>query len=260
MKALVSRLMNHQSLILAVAVAAFLAACGGSTDTTTGTTSAATGAGGGATGSGAGAGGRDCSGFGMMAGVGGMTMGSSMGPGAPDFSCITANCATECKDLPMMGTGPGPGAGGSGGAPTLPGGDIYAAKSCNGCHGDLGAGNQGPNVTPSTIGGIGGWTTQELTAAIRDGKKKDGTNLCASMPRWTATQLSDADLASIVGFMQALPPVDMPNPGTLCGGGGNGASAGSGGVPMITISKECFTCLDAKCAEIANVLHCFTGQ
>ncbi|MFS8066408.1 MAG: c-type cytochrome, partial [Byssovorax sp.] len=176
-----------------------------------------------------------------------------------DFSCITDNCATECKDLPFAGPG-ATGSGVGGGVPDLPGGDIYAARSCNGCHGDQGQGNQGPNITSSKTAGIGAWTTQELEAAIRDGKLKDGTDLCSSMPRWTVKQLSDADLASIIGFMQALPAIDVPSPGSLCAGGGTGGSAASGGPPMLDISKECFTCLDANCKDIANVLHCVTGQ
>jgi cytochrome c553 len=155
------------------------------------------------------------------------------------------------------------GGGGAAGGPTTAGGKLYSDRSCNSCHGNNGEGSQGPNITPSTAAGIGAWTTDQIKSAIRDGKNKDGKNLCSSMPRWSTSQISDSDLATLVDFLQKeLTAVDVPNQGSLCGeSGGAGGSTGGGmmGGFNLNISTECFSCLDARCPDLAGPLHCFAG-
>jgi hypothetical protein len=213
---------------------------------------------GGTSSSSSGTGGIDCSQFSMGppmgAGGGGMM-------GLPDFSCISNNCGTPCKDLvdalPMGG--PSGGTGGMGGGSSIPGSDVYQSRSCNVCHGDFGQGVSGPNISTSMTAGIGAWTKPQIVEAIRNGIDKDGAALCASMPRWTEAQLNAADLDAIVGFLQALPSIDLPNPGTLCNGNGGSSSGGMMGGPP-PISTECQACLDQSCPEIAAIFKCFAGN
>ncbi len=71
-----------------------------------------------------------------------------------------------------------------------------------------------PNLTPDPDTGTGTWTDDTLARAIREGIGHDGRALFPMMPFQRYRTLSDEDLASIVVFLRALPPVRNPLPTT----------------------------------------------
>jgi len=98
-------------------------------------------------------------------------------------------------------------------------GKHWAEIHCRACHGeDLGGNTEffddpslgyvdAPNLT-SGKGGIGGtYTDADWVRAIRHGVKSDGTSVFI-MPSNDFYYLSDADLAGIIAYMKAVPPVD----------------------------------------------------
>lgn len=72
---------------------------------------------------------------------------------------------------------------------------LYTQRGCNGCHGVNAEGSaSGPNITGNAMAGIGTWTQDQFSKAVREGIDDDGTMLCTTMPRTpslTATQLAD---------------------------------------------------------------------
>lgn len=111
------------------------------------------------------------------------------------------------------------GEGGSGGVPDTTDPEVTAAQAralalinglsstrkCTSCH-DVTYQGSGfyPNITPDVTTGIGSWDADDIKAAIRDGKDKDGKTLCATMERYA---FSDAQLADLVIYLQHLTPV-----------------------------------------------------
>jgi mono/diheme cytochrome c family protein len=71
-----------------------------------------------------------------------------------------------------------------------------------------------PNLTPDPDTGTGTWTDDTLAQAIREGIGHDGRALFPMMPYRRYRTMSDEDLASIVVFLRALPPVRNPLPTT----------------------------------------------
>ena len=72
------------------------------------------------------------------------------------------------------------------------------------------------NLTPDDTG-IGNWTLEQFTKAIREGKSKglDGARpLLPPMPWFNYRHLTDEDLAAVFAYLQSLPPVKnvVPNP------------------------------------------------
>lgn len=65
----------------------------------------------------------------------------------------------------------------------------------------------GENLTPDKETGLGGWTSEQIVAAIRTGKTPAGRNLSPVMPYAAFSHLTDADAQAIVAFLQSLPPV-----------------------------------------------------
>jgi cytochrome c2 len=79
---------------------------------------------------------------------------------------------------------------------------LYTARSCNGCHGNLGEGNStGPNISGSTTAGIGSWTQAEFTKAVRQAIGRDNMMFCATMMPYSA--LTDQQLADLFAFLKA---------------------------------------------------------
>lgn len=64
-----------------------------------------------------------------------------------------------------------------------------------------------PNITPDPETGIGKWTDAQLAKAIREGVKPDGSVIGPPMPIEMYRHLSDDDLAAIVAYIKAQPPV-----------------------------------------------------
>ncbi len=84
----------------------------------------------------------------------------------------------------------------AGGAPLKsPFGDIYP-----------------PNVTPAQKTGIGRWTLEDFSGALRRGKGRGGENLYPAMPYVHYTQIVDDDIASLWAYMQTIKPVERETP------------------------------------------------
>ena len=66
----------------------------------------------------------------------------------------------------------------------------------------------GPNITPHPETGIGKWTDEQILAAIRDGKRPDGTMIKAIMPYPFYTGMTDDDGKALVAFLRSLPPIE----------------------------------------------------
>jgi hypothetical protein len=71
-----------------------------------------------------------------------------------------------------------------------------------------------PNLTPDKETGAGNWTDDQLARAIREGVGHDGRALFPFMPYERYASLSDEDLASVIVYLKALPPVRNPLPKT----------------------------------------------
>ena len=66
------------------------------------------------------------------------------------------------------------------------------------------------NITQDARTGIGGWTEEEFTRAVRLGKGKHGQNLYSAMPYPAYNKVSDADMHDLWLYMQTIKPVDKP--------------------------------------------------
>src|SRR5215469_2716178 len=69
-----------------------------------------------------------------------------------------------------------------------------------------------PNLTPDVETGSGSWTDDQIARAIREGIGHDGRTLFPMMPYDDFKYLSDEDLASIVVYLRALPPIHKELP------------------------------------------------
>ncbi len=66
---------------------------------------------------------------------------------------------------------------------------VFTAKSCAACHGPEALGGMGPNLkTPKREASL-------ITTTVRSGK--------GAMPAFAQSQVSDADLQSMIAFLQA---------------------------------------------------------
>jgi mono/diheme cytochrome c family protein len=63
------------------------------------------------------------------------------------------------------------------------------------------------NITPDPDTGIGKWSDAQLAKAIREGVRPDGTVIGPPMPIEFYRNMSDDDVASIVAYLRAQPPV-----------------------------------------------------
>lgn len=63
------------------------------------------------------------------------------------------------------------------------------------------------NITPDPETGIGRWTTAQVVAAIRDGKRPDGTTIGPPMPFSQYRAMSDRDVAAIAAYLRSVPAV-----------------------------------------------------
>lgn len=94
------------------------------------------------------------------------------------------------------------------------GASLYAAN-CASCHGSKAAGGQGPNITGSMSAGIGGWSFDDFSNAVRNGIDDENEMLCDTMPHFPASQISDAQLTKIHDFLLTQMS-DTANDGTSC--------------------------------------------
>jgi cytochrome c553 len=68
------------------------------------------------------------------------------------------------------------------------------------------------NITPDVETGIGGWTDGEIARAIREGVSRDGEALFPIMPWFMYTGMSDEDVAAVIAYLRAQPPVESFRP------------------------------------------------
>ena len=103
---------------------------------------------------------------------------------------------------------------------------VALASDCAGCHTAPGSGKpfaggyplESPlgkivatNITPSKQFGLGNYTQEELSAAVRDGKRKDGAHLYPAMPYDSYAKMSDEDFAALYAYlMHGVPAVEQP--------------------------------------------------
>jgi mono/diheme cytochrome c family protein len=65
------------------------------------------------------------------------------------------------------------------------------------------------NITPSRSAGIGNYTEQQFSDAVRKGIRADGAHLYPAMPYTSYAQVSDEDMKALYTyFMQGVAPVD----------------------------------------------------
>ncbi|MBL4756641.1 MAG: c-type cytochrome [Rhizobiales bacterium] len=64
-----------------------------------------------------------------------------------------------------------------------------------------------PNITPDVETGIGGWTDEQIIAAIREGRRPDGSIIGPPMPVEFYRDMSDNDVKAIVAYLRSVPPV-----------------------------------------------------
>ena len=68
------------------------------------------------------------------------------------------------------------------------------------------------NITPDKTTGIGNYTLQDFTNAMRKGVAKDGHNLYPAMPYPSYTKTSDADIQDLYAYMMSeVKPIEQPN-------------------------------------------------
>ncbi len=64
-----------------------------------------------------------------------------------------------------------------------------------------------PNITQDVATGIGGWSDDEIIAAIREGRRPDGSMIGPIMPIGLYRELSDTDVRAIVAYLRRVPAV-----------------------------------------------------
>ena len=65
-----------------------------------------------------------------------------------------------------------------------------------------------PNITPDLETGIGGWSDAEIIAAIREGRRPDGSIIGPPMPIGLYRGMADRDVEAIVAYLRVVPPVN----------------------------------------------------
>ncbi len=72
------------------------------------------------------------------------------------------------------------------------------------------------NLTPDAETGIGAWSEQAFTRALREGVSRDGRHLFPVFPYTHYAQLEDADVHALSAYFMTRPPVKAPNrPNTI---------------------------------------------
>ena len=110
-------------------------------------------------------------------------------------------------------------------ASTAEGQRLARTRGCfNGCHGDTVTGGvffEVPDgtimVAPDLAAVAKKYSAAELERIIRHGVRPDGTSVLIPMPSQMFYNLSDEDVASIIGFLQSQTPRDDPLPETYFG-------------------------------------------
>jgi mono/diheme cytochrome c family protein len=70
----------------------------------------------------------------------------------------------------------------------------------------------GSNITPDPKTGIGAWTLEAFTRAIREGVSRDGSHLFAAFPFNAYTELRDDDVKALYAYLMTRPAVSATVP------------------------------------------------
>jgi len=70
----------------------------------------------------------------------------------------------------------------------------------------------GTNITPDPDTGIGLWSLDAFTRAMREGVRRDGSHLFPAFPYWAFTRLSDGDIRALYEFLMTRPAVKATAP------------------------------------------------
>ena len=96
---------------------------------------------------------------------------------------------------------------------------AHIVQVCRGCHGDTLSGGKVAgdpnmpivaNITPHETG-LKGWTEADFLRALREGKRKDGTDIKPQMPWRVYGQMSDVELKAVWAYLQTVPPLPKGN-------------------------------------------------
>ena len=68
------------------------------------------------------------------------------------------------------------------------------------------------NITPDRETGIGGWTDEQIIAAIRLGRRPNGERLIPVHPYTVFNGMAEEDLRALVAYLRSLPPVNRRTP------------------------------------------------
>ncbi|MDX3808931.1 c-type cytochrome [Bosea thiooxidans] len=90
---------------------------------------------------------------------------------------------------------------------TAPGGKAFAGGQV--LKTDFGA-MTSPNITPDPETGIGGWTQEEFSRAVREGVAPHLGLLYPTMSYPSYAKMSDADVNALYAYMMSIPPVRAP--------------------------------------------------
>ena len=148
-------------------------------------------------------------------------------------------------------------------APALAGGALVAvAGDCAGCHANPAGGSDfsggmalatpmgnvyARNITPDPETGIGNWTLEQFTAALRDGRSPTLGRLFPAMPYTSYRYMTDEDVKALYDYlMKEVEPVSNKVPETDLGFPfvrpamifWNGLFAGSGKAPEIDNASD----------------------
>lgn len=75
-----------------------------------------------------------------------------------------------------------------------------------------------PNITPDPDTGVGSWTDDQLTEAIRSGKNRHGGQSGLVMPWRGYALLSDSDAKALVRYLRSIEPVSHRVPDNVVPG------------------------------------------
>jgi mono/diheme cytochrome c family protein len=103
---------------------------------------------------------------------------------------------------------------------------LVVAANCSGCHTQSAdkpfAGGvalksvfgtvYSTNITPDAETGIGRWTQEDFTRALREGVGLNGEHLYPAFPYTAFTQLTDSDIAAIYRYLKTLAPARSAAP------------------------------------------------
>src|SRR5262245_26303295 len=68
-----------------------------------------------------------------------------------------------------------------------------------------------PNITPDPETGIGRWSEEAFTRALREGVDREGRHLYPAFPYEYYTRLADEDIHALYAYVATREPVRAPN-------------------------------------------------